>query len=66
MYQPKIRDDQVKHLYLLAKSTRKPMTELIREAARDFLAKKNGEVKDNEDHTGACEAGVERSGVLTV
>jgi len=49
MYQPKIRDDQVKELYVLAKSTRKPMTQLIREAVDEFLARKNEEVKDNED-----------------
>ena len=61
MYQPKIRDDQVKQLYLLAKSNNKPMTHLIREAVDEFLAKKTKEVKDNEDHTGACETGVEGS-----
>jgi len=65
MYQPKIRDDQVRQLYLLPKSTRKPMTEFIRKAAHDFLANKRG-VKDHEDRTGVCEAGVERSAVLTV
>ena len=61
MYHPKIRDDQVKQFYLLAKSRNKPMTKLIREAVDEFLAKKNKEVKDSEDHTGACETGVERS-----
>ena len=60
MYQPKIRDDQVKQLYLLAKSRKKPMTQLIREAVDEFLMKRR-EVKDNEDHAGACETGVERS-----
>jgi predicted transcriptional regulator len=61
MYQPKIRDDQVRQLYVLAKSTKKPMTKLIREAVDEFLAKKHGEeVKHNEDHTGACQTGVER------
>ncbi len=61
MYQPKIRDDQVKQLYVLAKSRKEPMTQLIREAVDEFLAKKGKEVKDNEDHTGACETSVERS-----
>ena len=49
MYQPKIRDDQVKQLYLLAKFTKKPMTRLIREAVDEFLAKNGKEVKPNED-----------------
>ena len=31
MYQPRIRDDQVKRLYMLAKSRNKPMTKLIRD-----------------------------------
>jgi hypothetical protein len=61
MYQPKIREDQVKQLYLLAKSRKKPMTQLIREAVDEFLAKRIGEVKHDEDHAGACETGVERS-----
>ena len=61
MYQPKIRDDQVRQLYLLAKSAKKPMTRLIREAVDEFLVKRTEEVKHNEDHTGACETGVERS-----
>jgi len=64
MYQPKIRDDQVKQLYLLAKSRNKPMTRLIREAVDEFLAKKTEKVKDNEGHTGASETGVERSARL--
>ena len=55
MYQPKIRDDQVKQLYLLAKSRKKPMTKLIREAVDEFLAKNGKEVNRNEDlsHDGA-------------
>ena len=61
MYQPKLRDDQVKQLYMLAKSKNKPMTELIREAVDEYMAKKNKEVKHNEDHTGSCKTGVERS-----
>jgi len=61
MYQPKIRDDQVKQLYMLAKSRNKPMTKLIREAVDEFLSKENEEVTHNEDHIGACETGVERS-----
>jgi hypothetical protein len=61
MYQPKIRDDQVRELYLLAKSRKEPMTQLIREAVDQFLAKKNNEVKDDEDHARACETCVERS-----
>ena len=61
MYQPKIRDDQARQLYLLAKSTSKPMTKLIREAVDEFLAKKNKEVEHNEDNTRASETGVERS-----
>ena len=61
MYQPKIRDDQVRQLYMLAKSRKKPMTQLIREAVDEFLAKRTEEAKDNEDHTGACQTGVERS-----
>jgi hypothetical protein len=61
MYQPKIRDDQVKQLYPLAKSRRKPMTKLIREAVEEFLSKRKGEVRNSENHTGACETGVEGS-----
>ena len=61
MYQPRIRDDQVRQLYMLAKSTRKPMTKLIREAVDEFLAKRNKEVKDSENHTGTCETSIERS-----
>jgi hypothetical protein len=61
MYQPKIREDQVKQLYLLAKSRNKPLTQLIREAVDEFLAKNGKEVKDNEDLTRACETGVKGS-----
>jgi predicted transcriptional regulator len=61
MYQPKIRDDQVRQLYLLAKSRNKAMTKLIREAVDEYLRKKNTEVKQDEDHAGASETGVERS-----
>ena len=64
MYQPKIRDDQVRQLYLLAKSRKKPMTQLIREVVDEFLAKKTEEVEDNENHAGASETGVERSARL--
>jgi len=46
MYQPKIRDDQVRQLYMLAKSTNKPMTKLIREAVDEFLAKGTKEAKE--------------------
>jgi len=55
MYQPKIRDDQVRQLYLLAKSRNKPMTKLIREAVDEFLTKNGKEVKDDEgvSHDGA-------------
>jgi hypothetical protein len=49
MYQPKIRDDQVRQLYLLAKSAKKPMTKLIREAVDEFLAKNGKEVNRDED-----------------
>ena len=49
MYQPKIRDDQVRQLYLLAKTRNKPMTKLIREAVDDFLAKNGKEVHQDED-----------------
>ena len=64
MYQPKIRDDQVRQLYLLAKSRKKPMTQLIREVVDEFLAKKTEEVEDNENHAGASETGVEGSARL--
>ena len=60
MYQPRIRDDQVKQLYLLAKSRNKPMTQLIREAVDEFLTKKSKEVKNHEDNIEACKTGVER------
>ena len=40
MYQPKMREEQVRQLYVLAKSTRKPMTQLIREAVDEVLPKK--------------------------
>ena len=44
MYQPKIRDDQVRRLYLLAKSMKTPMTKLIREGMDEYLSRKEKEV----------------------
>ena len=46
MYQPKIRDDQVRQLYLLAKARNYPMTILIREAVDEYLSKHKKEVNE--------------------
>jgi hypothetical protein len=49
MYQPKIRDDQVTQLYLLARGAKRPMTQLIREAVDQYLTKQAKGGDTNED-----------------
>jgi len=50
MYQPKMRDDQVKQLYLLAQEAKKPMTQLIRDAVDEYLTRQTEGGETNEDH----------------
>ena len=39
MYSPRLSNEQVKILYCLSQKTRKPMTELVREAVDLYLKK---------------------------
>ena len=53
MYQPKVREDQVRKLYHLARSLGTPMTALIREAVDQYLENHDSTIKGgetNEDH----------------
>jgi len=37
MYSPKIREDLIPHLYLLAKAQKRPMTQVVNEAIKRYL-----------------------------
>lgn len=37
MYSPKIREDLIPHLYLLAKAQKRPMTHVVNEAIKRYL-----------------------------
>ena len=45
MYQPALRDDQIKSLYYLKLNRRKPMTRLLREAVDQYLQAYTGELE---------------------
>jgi len=47
MYSPRIKDDQVKKLYILSKKLNLPMTKIVRLAIHDFFKKFKEELKEN-------------------
>lgn len=47
MYQPALRPDQIRSLYLLKKASRVPMTRLAREAVDAYLASQRRRLGDD-------------------
>jgi len=45
MYTPKLSEDLVRALYQLKLRTKKPMTKLLNEAVREFLATREGRTR---------------------
>jgi len=48
MYSPRIKDDQIKLLYILSKKTETPLTVLVRQAIGEYLEKHKALILEEE------------------
>lgn len=52
MYSPRIKDEQIKKLYILSKKFKVPMTKLVRVAIEEYLLKHEGLILEEIKGTG--------------